>query len=63
MTAVDPSTISKEEHDELCCVYAALILHDAGIEITVTSYSDSTRKTKSQSLSKPVAIKLNLTIL
>ena len=27
-------SISKAEHDELCCVYAGLLLHDDGIEIT-----------------------------
>ena len=26
--------MSKAEHDELCCVYAALLLHDDKIEIT-----------------------------
>lgn len=26
--------LPKEEHDEACCVYAALILQDAGAEIT-----------------------------
>ena len=27
-------SISKAEHDELCCVYAGLLLYDDGIEIT-----------------------------
>ena len=27
-------SISKAEHDELCCVYAGLLLHDEGMEIT-----------------------------
>ena len=27
-------SISKAEHDELCCVYSALLLHDDGLEIT-----------------------------
>jgi large subunit ribosomal protein LP1 len=27
-------SISKAEHDELCCVYAALLLHDDNVEIT-----------------------------
>ena len=27
-------SISKAEHDELCCVYAGLLLFDDGIEIT-----------------------------
>ena len=26
--------MSKAEHDELCCVYAGLLLHDDGMEIT-----------------------------
>ena len=26
----------KEEQDELCCSYAALMLHDDGLEITVS---------------------------
>ena len=28
------ATITKNEHDELCCGYSALILQDAGVEIT-----------------------------
>ena len=39
MAAVDAKNLSAQEHDELCCVYAALVLHDAGLEITVTSVS------------------------
>ncbi len=35
MAAVDAKNLSAQEHDELCCVYAALLLHDAGLEITV----------------------------
>ena len=27
-------SISKAEHDELCCVYAALLLHDDKVEIS-----------------------------
>ena len=27
-------SISKAEHDELCCVYAGLLLYDEGVEIT-----------------------------
>ena len=26
-------SVSKAEHDELCCVYAALLLHDDNVEI------------------------------
>lgn len=29
-----PFTLSKEAHDEACATYAALILHDAGADIT-----------------------------
>jgi ribosomal protein L12E/L44/L45/RPP1/RPP2 len=29
-----PLTLSKEQHDEACATYAALILHDAGADIT-----------------------------
>ena len=36
MAHVDPSQLSKSEHDELACAYAALLLHDDGQEITVT---------------------------
>ena len=28
------SDLTKQDHDQLCCTYAALILHDEGIEIT-----------------------------
>ena len=35
MAAVDSTNLSKQEHDELCCVYATLALHDAGLEVTV----------------------------
>mmetsp|Transcript_167432 Transcript_167432/g.406993 ORF Transcript_167432/g.406993 Transcript_167432/m.406993 type:complete len:129 (+) Transcript_167432:119-505(+) len=30
---------SKEQHDEMCCSYAALILSDAGAEVTADSLS------------------------
>jgi len=36
MASVEASKLSKEEHDELCCSYAALMLHDDGLEITVS---------------------------
>ena len=36
MASVDVSNLSKQEHDELCCAYAALLLHDGEIEITVS---------------------------
>merc|ERR1719230_729607 len=34
MASVDAASLSKGEHDELCCSYAALLLHDDGLEIT-----------------------------
>ena len=34
MASVDVKSLSKAEHDELCCSYAALMLHDDGIELT-----------------------------
>ena len=34
MAAVDVKNLSKAEHDELCCVYASLILQDEKMEIT-----------------------------
>ena len=37
MASVDVSQLSKAEHDELCCAYAALLLHDGEIEITVST--------------------------
>ena len=36
MAHVDVKDLSKQEHDELCCAYAALLLHDDGLEITVS---------------------------
>ena len=35
MASVDIKDLSKQEHDELCCSYAALLLHDDGQAITV----------------------------
>ena len=46
MAAVEQSKIPKQEHDELCCVYAALALHDAGIEINVKNIKYDDRKRK-----------------
>ena len=34
MAAVRPDQLSKDQHDELACTYAALILHDSGYDIT-----------------------------
>ena len=36
MASVEASKLSKADHDELCCSYAALLLHDDGVEITVS---------------------------
>ena len=36
MASVEASKLSKAEHDELVCSYAALILHDDEVEITVS---------------------------
>merc|ERR1711934_508164 len=33
MASVSPDALSKEQHDELCVSYAALMLHDDGLEI------------------------------
>merc|ERR1712097_124500 len=34
MASVEAGSLSQAEHDELCCSYAALMLHDDGVEIT-----------------------------
>merc|ERR1711959_470313 len=34
MAEKEASALSQAEHDELCCSYAALMLHDDGVEIT-----------------------------
>ena len=36
MASVEASKLSKADHDELACTYAALMLHDDGLEITVS---------------------------
>ena len=41
MASVDVSQLSKAEHDELSCAYAALLLHDGEIEITVSCLSSN----------------------
>ena len=37
MAGVAVANLPKGDHDELCCIYSALILHDEGMEITVNS--------------------------
>ena len=39
MASVEAAKLSPEEHDELCCSYAALMLHDDGLEITAEKLS------------------------
>ena len=34
MASVEAKDLPKADHDELCCSYAALMLHDDGLEIT-----------------------------
>jgi hypothetical protein len=38
MASVEVSQLSKQERDELCCAYAALLLHDGELEITVSVF-------------------------
>lgn len=38
MASVKASELSKEQKDELCVSYAALMLHDDGLEITVSNH-------------------------
>ncbi len=35
MASVATADLSKKEHDELCCIYASLLLHDDDQDITV----------------------------
>ena len=42
MASVDVAHLSKQEKDELACSYAALLLHDDGQEITVSSHDNLT---------------------
>ena len=39
MAHVDVASLSKTERDELCCTYAALLLHDGELEITADKLS------------------------
>ena len=41
MASIEVSKLPAKEHDELCCVYACLVLHDAGIEVTVRTMPHS----------------------
>ena len=36
MASVDVASLPKSQHDELCCSYAALLLHDSEQEISVS---------------------------
>jgi len=38
--------LSKADHDELCCSYAALLLHDEGLEITAEKLAAVIKSTK-----------------
>ncbi len=38
MASVEVSALSKAQHDELACTYAALLLHDGELEITVSHH-------------------------
>lgn len=53
MAAVEVSKLSKEERDELCCSYAALMLHDEGLEINV-SLSPHTNFIQAEKLNKVI---------
>lgn len=35
MASIPRADLSKSEHDELCCVYSALLLHDQGADLSV----------------------------
>ena len=66
MASVELSKLSKAEHDELCCSYAALMLHDDGLEITVSLKQInlilySYRKINSKKLLRHQETQLNLT--
>merc|ERR1712228_1048487 len=39
MASVEAGSLSKADHDELCCSYAALMLHDDGLEISAEKIS------------------------
>ena len=35
MANVELSTLPKQQHDELCCTYATLLLNDASLQINL----------------------------
>merc|ERR1711981_75028 len=39
MASIEAKSLSKGDHDELCVSYAALMLHDDGVEITAEKLS------------------------
>ena len=45
MANVDVKSLSKDDKDELVCTYAALLLHDEGLDITVSFASLTTSLT------------------
>merc|ERR1711990_652012 len=48
MASVETSKLSKADHDELCCSYAALMLHDDGLEITAEKLSNIIKLSKNE---------------
>ena len=44
MASKDPSKLSSDERGELCCSYAALMLHDDGLEISAEKLAMVIRK-------------------
>ena len=50
MAAVPVDKLSKTEKDELCVSYAALMLHDDGLEINVSTLGQRNTQTSSLTL-------------
>merc|ERR1711918_136342 len=48
MASVETSKLSKADHDERCCSYAALMLHDDGLEITAEKLSAIIKASKNE---------------
>ena len=44
MASKDPSKLSADERGELCCSYAALMLHDDGLEISAAKLAAVIKK-------------------